>query len=146
MKNTMSKILITALAFVLALVTVQAVVAAPYDGVNRMGSYYQYTATAEYTYNYDYSGSTGYYDYAAGKNYYYGYPFAARTGGFFGNDVSHLIGLRPGVYYPFGPSMYSVRAHPTCPYPYCHTGAAGFPRTQYGDIRVRSRLGGIFGY
>ncbi len=146
MNKNIGKLFVAALAIVLAVVSVQSAFAEPYDGYNRIGSYYQYTATGEYNYQFDYSGSTGYYDYAAGKNYHYGYPIAARSAGFFGNDVSHLIGLRPGVYYPFGPVRASVRAYPTCPYPYCHTGAAGFPRTLPGDIRVRTRMGGIFGY
>ena len=143
MKTIAKTIFVVLAALVLGIASASLVSA--YESVNHVGSIYQYTATGEYSYSYD-TGNTAYYDAFAGDRFAYGYIAPPRTGGFYGGDRSHLIGLRPGVYRPFGPVAHSVYAQPTCPWPYCHLGAAGYPRPTFGDIRIRSRIGGIFGY
>jgi hypothetical protein len=105
----------------------------PYDGVNRMGAYYQYTNT--YSYNYE-----GVYDY-----HYYDYIAPPRGGGWFGSGTEWITGLRSPVYPMLPPVHYTNYYNPTCDNT-CWFGGQGYPRSRATDFGYRTRLGGVFSY
>lgn len=103
----------------------------PYDGVNRIGTYYQYTSTAQPMY--------------ASQVYAYDYIAPARAGGWYGWGTEYLVGLRGPMYTPIPPVRYTNYYQPVCGWP-CWTGSYGYPRATAGDFPYRSRLGGAFSY
>lgn len=144
--NNIKTWLLVLIAALLVVVTGQAALAySPYDGVNRIGTQYAQYSYGYYSYSYSSSssGGLGYYTNAAAFDKFHYYPTAPRQAGFFGSGREHLIGLRQGVQYNLGPVAYTARAYPTCVWPYCHTGGAGYPRATIGDIRFRTRFGGF---
>jgi hypothetical protein len=112
-----------------------AYTADPYDGVNRIGTYYQYSNTIAYDYNQAYNYQA--YDYAA----------PARAGGWFGSGTEWLVGLRSPVYAQVAPTHYTNYYLPTCGYPCYFGGNNGYPQATASQFTAyRTRLGGVFSY
>jgi hypothetical protein len=131
---------------VFASVSVSAVAysADPYDGVNRIGTYYQYTNTA--TYNYEPSLRAPVYSNPVGPQVY-DYVTPPRAGGWFGSGTEWLVGLRSPVYTQVPPVHYTNYYQPTCGFPCYFDGNYGYPRATAADFPgYRTRLGGVFGY
>ncbi|MBR9701098.1 hypothetical protein GOV11_04500 [Candidatus Woesearchaeota archaeon] len=135
----------------------------PYDGVNRIGTYWGQSqaqwgqtyfsqgGTASYTYKpttYSYSGthlgSMDFYSNRAYRTHQYQYPWAPRTGGWFGSGMEYMTGLRPGIYNPIPPVSYSVRSYSTCTWPNCYLGGNGYSMGSTGGYTYRSRIGGAY--
>lgn len=124
-----------------ALLTVAAALAQgaytqdPYDGVNRIGTYYQYTNTVAY--NYENAYTNQFYDYAA----------PPRAGGWFGSGTEWLVGLRSPIYSQVPPVHYTNFYQPVCGYPCYFGGGYGYQRsTATAFPPYRERIGGIFSY
>ncbi len=131
MKTTFKMLIATAFAFLFAAFSVSAYTADPYDGVNRIGTYYQQSRTVSYSYGY----GGGYYDYA--------YP--ARAGGWYGQGTEFITGLRTPVWSNVPPVHYTNFYQPVCGWP-CWTGGNGYPRATASQFPTRTRLGGAYGY
>ncbi len=107
----------------------------PYDGVNRIGTFYQYTNT--YQYNYETNFQQGnYYDYIA----------PARAGGWFGDSTEWIVGLRSPMYNAVPPVHYTNYYQPVCGSQCWFGGNYGYPRATASQFPYRSRSGGIYGY
>lgn len=132
MKSILKTLFLCAVALVLAAFSATVAFAAdPYDGVNRIGTYYQQSRSAQFSYAY----GGGYYDYA--------YP--ARAGGWYGSSTEWITGLRAPVWGNVPPVRYTNFYQPTCGWP-CWTGANGYPRATASQFPQRTRMGGIYGY
>ena len=131
MKNILKTLIVGAIALALVAFTATTALAAdPYDGVNRIGTYYQQSREVQFSYAYGYA-----YDYA--------YP--ARAGGWFGSSTEWITGLRAPVWGNVPPVRYTNFYQPVCGWP-CWTGGYGYPRATASQFPYRSRLGGIYGY
>jgi hypothetical protein len=133
--NANTKLYIVGLLALLTVVFASANVFAadPYDGVNRIGTYYQYTNT----YAYNYEANFQYYDYAA----------PARAGGWFGSGSEWLVGLRSPVYTPVPPVHYSNQYQAVCGNSCWFGGYNGYQQYRASDFpQYRSRVGGVFSY
>ncbi len=106
----------------------------PYDGVNRIGTYYQYTYRAPLAQTQMYN-----------SYYTYDYIAPARAGGWFGSGTEWLVGLRSPVYTPVPPVRYTNYYVPTCGWP-CYTGGNGYWPMRASESPYRERYGGIFRY
>ncbi|HIH24755.1 TPA: hypothetical protein HA251_07010 [Candidatus Woesearchaeota archaeon] len=132
--NNTNKLYVVGLLALLATVFASTSVAAdPYDGVNRIGAYYQYTN--QYYYNYE--SNFQYYDYAA----------PARAGGWYGQGTEWLVGLRSPVWAPVPPVHYSNQYQQVCGLGCWFGGGNGYPQYRASDFpQYRSRPGGVFSY
>lgn len=134
MNGFIKTIAISFLAIVVALVASANAYANPYDGVNRMGTYYQYTNQMAYNYEVSYGQ---YYDYAA----------PARAGGWFGSGTEWLVGLRTPMYTPVPPVHYTNFYQPVCGLPCWFGGGYGYPRSTAAQFpNYRTNPGGVFSY
>ncbi len=124
-------IMFALLTLAITLVASTTVAADPYDGVNRIGTYYQQTNTFAYNYQYDYA-----YDYIA----------PPRAGGWFGSGSEWITGLRSPVYAPVPPVHYANYYQQTCGLPCWFGGSYGYPRQTAASFGYRGRIGGIQGY
>jgi hypothetical protein len=133
MRKTITLILLAVAALVLTSMSALAAHNAdPYDGVNRIGTYYQYQRSVAFNVEPAYA-----YDYVA----------QPRTGGWFGSGTEWIVGLRPGVHTTVPPVRYSPYYVPVCGWP-CHSGGGyGYARPTATDFPAyRTRVGGVFGY
>lgn len=103
----------------------------PYDGVNRIGTYYQQQQTVHYNWE--------------GRYQYYDYIAPPRAGGWFGSGTEWLVGLRSPHYTAVPPVRYTNYYQPVCGWP-CYTGGYGYPRATARDFPYRTRTGGVFSY
>ena len=103
----------------------------PYDGVNRIGTYYQQSQTVAYNWE--------------GRYQYYDYIAPARAGGWFGTGTEWLVGLRSPQYTAVPPVRFTNYYQPVCGWP-CWTGGNGYQRPHAGDFPYRTRTGGVFNY
>jgi hypothetical protein len=133
--ETKLKLFVVGLLALLATVFVSTSVAAtdPYDGVNRIGTYYQYTNQ----YSYGYQSNYQYYDYIA----------PPRAGGWFGSGTEWLVGLRTPVYTPVPPVHYTNYYQPVCGLSCWFGGYNGYPQYTASNFpQYRTRTGGVFSY
>ena len=135
--NTTKTFIVGMLALVLAVIASTCVTAYdPYDGVNRMGTYYQYTNTVQYDYQ------TAY-----GQGNYYDYISPPRAGGWFGSTSGWLVGLRSPMYTDVPPTHYTNYNTPVQSHTAYYGGGQGYPRARASDFPAyRGRAGGVFSY
>ena len=132
--STLKAIIAGIFALVLVTLTAASAFADPYDGVNRIGTYYQYTNTVAY-------------DHQLSYGHYYDYIAPPRAGGFFGSTSAWLTGLRSPIYTPVPPVHYTNYYQPVCGYPCYFGGSYGYPRARASDFPVyRARVGDVFSY
>jgi hypothetical protein len=121
----------------------------PYDGVNRIGTYYQHTNT--YTVPaYGRGDLTNFYT----PYPQYNYVAPPRMGGWFGSGSEWLVGLRQGVYQPVPPVRYTSYYSPVVPSSAYYGGHYGYVQptysqvygSNYGMSGYRGRVGGSFSY
>jgi len=144
MQNIAKTFVISLLALVVVLVATTSVAADPYDGVNTIGTYYQYTNTVHYNYqnSYQYQGNYQ----GPGDSQYYDYVAPPRAGGWFGSGTEWLVGLRSPVYTPVPPVHYTNYYQQVYGNSAWFGGGYGYPRATANDFPYRTRLGGVFGY
>jgi hypothetical protein len=144
--NAIKFMIVGVVALVVAAIAgASAWAADPYDGVNRIGTYYQYQRTwaAPQPYTQSFSSS---YNYAYSNNYY-DYVAPPRAGGFFGSTSLWITGIRTPVYSQVPPVFYTSYYQQSCGYPCYFGGGYGYPRMTAGQFPTSSsRIGGIFGY
>jgi len=138
MNKTLKTMLVSAVALVIVLFSSAAVQANaysdPYDGVNRIGTYYQYQRQM--------AVDVPFY----GPSYQYDYVAPPRAGGWFGSTSGWLTGLRVPVYTPVPPVHYTNYYAPVYGYPQWY-GGYGYPRMTASQFSGnRERYGGILGY
>jgi len=127
-------IIVSAIAFVIAMLATSFVAANPYDGVERIGTYYQYSNTV-------------YFDYEAAYGSGYNYIAPPRGGGWFGTGTEWLTGLRSPQYAMVPPVRYTNYYQPTCGNHCWFGGNSGYQRYRASDFgHYRTRYGGSFSY
>jgi hypothetical protein len=144
MENPMKLIVLGVFALVMTVLSVASATASPYDGVNRIGTYYQETRSWQMP---SQSYSYGSYGQGYGNGNFYDYVAPARAGGFYGTTSGWLVGLRTPVYTPVPPVHYTNYYAPTYGYPQWFNGGYGYPLQQASSFpQYRSRVGGAMGY
>ena len=150
--NMNKAFIIGMLALVLAAIASAGVSAYdPYDGVNRIGAYYQSTNSVP---AYRQGDLTNFYA-PNSPSYEQGYIAPPRIGGWFGSGSEWLTGLRGGVYQQVPPDHYTSYYQPVTPYysyyggnfGYTQPTASQFYTGSYGGFGgYRGRVGGAVSY
>lgn len=131
----MKKIIAFILMVVAALaVSSMAVSANPYTGYNRIGGYYEY-GTTWFGSGAIHAPSTT----ITVASHQLAYPTVPRAGGWFGNSVGWVTGLRSPVYGCVTPTTTSATHRTSCSGGYWHGSG-------YGQSSYRVRTGGAFVY
>lgn len=124
--NHIKMFIVGLLATAMFVITIAGATAEPYDGINRVGTYYQYSSNFRTEPVYAYGGG-------------YGYVAPPRAGGWFGSGTEWITGLRAPVWSNVPPVRYTTRYQQTCRWP-CYTGGQGYPRmVDSGSVHYRMR-------
>jgi hypothetical protein len=149
MTNYWKLFLIGALALVVGTLSVASALADPYDGVNRIGTYYQQTNTWQNPYAGSvYNGlRSPEYTVADGAGYGYDYIAPPRAGGWFGSTTGWLVGLRSPQYTNVAPTHYTTYYRSTPTATNWYNGGYGYPQmTASAYPQYYSRYSGVYGY